>query len=212
MNNDQAKLFTNNIFNQLFEAKTISEVENIENHVDLFKFKMKKEDYPKIHFAIDPAKIAELKAAEIILEDGSLHELISEKITDPLTMLLYSLSWKNGDLKKVKHIVKGILDHETEDEKKDDGLTFYQFGKYLTKSKGQPIIDQHVIRAFCIHKFPDDVEIWRKTSVLNKSHKDKIIKYKNWLSTELQPELMNESEYGYHIDKVLFATGRAIKL
>ena len=74
--------------------------------------------------------------------------------------LLYSIIWKNGDLLKVKHIIQGILESEIENVdnndkefvEKQDSLVFYQFGKYLTKKNNEPIIDQHVVRAFAVSR------------------------------------------------------------
>jgi hypothetical protein len=54
------------------------------------------------------------------------------------------MAWKNNDLKKLKHIIEGIKD---ENEYKKTGIVFYQFGKHL-RNIGEPIIDQHVLRAF----------------------------------------------------------------
>jgi hypothetical protein len=71
------------------------------------------------------------------------------KINDlpPLTKLLYAVLWKNGDLAKVKHVVKGILDKRDES---DNSIIFYQFGRHLSEKKSEPIVDQHVLRAFGI--------------------------------------------------------------
>jgi hypothetical protein len=59
---------------------------------------------------------------------------ISSRLNDPLTKLLYATLWKNGDLKKIKHIIKGIRDGDTENDQQEDALFFYHFGKYLTKA------------------------------------------------------------------------------
>jgi hypothetical protein len=53
--------------------------------------------------------------------------------------------WKNGDLKKLKHIANGIADAKETSDNYNDAPVFYQFGKYLTDKENHPIIDQHVI-------------------------------------------------------------------
>ena len=85
----------------------------------------------------------------------------------------------------------------------------------MTKTQGQPIIDQHVIRAFAIYKETDtkNVEKLRKLETLDKKQKPLIAEYKQWLiSDNLSDELKNNTDYSYHIDKLLYATGKTIKL
>ncbi|MDY0342618.1 MAG: hypothetical protein RBR28_03540, partial [Lentimicrobium sp.] len=75
--------------------------------------------------------------------------------------------------------------------------------------------DQHVIRAFAIYKSTDfeEIETLRQMKTLNKTHKLIIKQYKDWLiSKELTEDLRIVKDYTYHIDKLLFATGKAIKL
>ena len=128
--------------------------------------------------------------------------------------MLYSIVWKNGDLKKIKHIIKGISEVNDSSSEQDDALVFYQFGKYLTKNTGQPIIDQHVIRAFAVYKSTDynRVEELQRLETLKKTHKPLINDYINWLQgDELSDEIKAISDYSYYIDKLLFATGKSIK-
>lgn len=95
----------------------------------------------------------------------------------------------------------------------------YQFGRYLTKTPGQPIIDQHVIRAFGIFKpQPKDEEnVWsveemRRLGIVAKRHNGIIAAYKKWLALDgLSNELRQCADYTYHIDKLLFALGKTVK-
>ena len=51
---------------------------------------------------------------------------------------------------------------------------FYQFGKYLTKKPGEPIIDQHVLRAFGIFKADGDkdrIKKLKRLSLITKKEK-----------------------------------------
>jgi hypothetical protein len=145
---------------------------------------------------------------------------------------MYSLIWKNGDLLKIKHIISGILGEviidnnhteiEVEENNKTDEnspLVFNQFGKYLN-DKVEPIIDQHVIRAFAVYKAKynvdseiNEVNENRQISTLKyKLHNQLVNEYKEWLiSNEITSELKNIDGYKYYIDKLLFAAGKSIK-
>ena len=96
-------------------------------------------------------------------------------------------------------------------------MVFYQFGKYLTKKKGEPIIDQHVLRAFKLYltDAKNDTEICkvRNLVTIGKNDVELIDDYKNWLTSEaISDELKRETDYAYHIDKILYAVGKKIKL
>lgn len=214
MEDQEAKDLVNKIFSFICQARSIGDLEKIENCDEaIYKNRMDINSYPKIDFDITPKEIKELNEKEILI-NNSISEMSICNL-DPLTKLLYSLAWKNGDLKKVRHIDEGILDDENKSDEKEDGLVFYQFGKYLTKEKGQPIIDQHVLRAFAVYSKNDltKVKALRAQSTINKKHKELIEKYKAWLiSDKLNEELKQKEEYSYFIDKVLFALGKAIKI
>lgn len=215
MTDQDAIKLTNNTFDLIRQSRTILEVENIADRLKIpDKNRMKVDDYPKIEFKITGEEIKTLLAQNFIDKNLNFSSTITSKLTDPLTKLLYAIAWKNGDLKKIKHIIKGVTDSENKDSEQDDALVFYQFGKYLTKISGQPIIDQHVIRAFAVYNETDNSQIkdLRKIETLNKKHKVIINDYKKWLTSDnLTTELRSEIDYSYHIDKLLFATGKTIK-
>ncbi len=215
MNNQESKEFSNAIFDRIIQSKSILEIERIADIMNIpTGERMSTDSYPKIEFSINQNEIKSLKDKKIIDANLNFTKDVSSKLTDPLSKLLYSISWKNGDLKKIKHIIKGIEDGEDDSIQKDDALVFYQFGKYLTKKSGQPIIDQHVIRSYAIYCSENLEEIGRlrKLKTLNKSHKILINQYKLWLSSnQLNQELKNEADYTYYIDKLLFATGKTIR-
>ncbi len=134
MTDQQTKTFTTEIFDLIKKARTIAELETIADKLQIpEKNRMSTSSYPKIEFDIKPTEIEALIDKNLIHEDLSFETDITEKLTDPLTKLLYATAWKNGDLKKIKHIIKGILEAEKEHSVQDDALVFYQFGKYLTK-------------------------------------------------------------------------------
>jgi hypothetical protein len=210
MNAQKAKKFTNKIFSLIMLAKSIEELEAIPRSSEIpVKNLMNDKGYPKLEFEIKKGEIESLVKAHILDNNYDFTNDVTTKLKDPLVKLLYATAWKNGDLIKVKHIIKGVMDAEKEDIERNEALVFYQFGKYLTKTPGQPIIDQHVIRAFVMFKFPDNI---KPINNINKEHKEFINKYKEWLiSDELTNELRNCKDYTYHIDKLLFATGKTIK-
>lgn len=215
MTNQQCKYFINEIFEQIKRSNTIADIESIADRMNIEeKNRMNVKSYPKIDFSINQNEIRLLKEQQIINNNLDFAEDITSKISDPLTKLLYATAWKNGDLKKVKHIIRGIEDSDNENSEQDEALVFYQFGKYLTKVPGQPIIDQHVIRAYAIYRSNEISEIdgLREISILNEKHKSIIKDYKNWLvSDNISQALRTEKDYSYHIDKLLFATGKATK-
>jgi hypothetical protein len=215
MTDQQATKFTNDIFDLIKKAKTISEIECIPDTMEIpAKNRMRIDGYPKIEFSINQKEVQSLIDSKILDDNLNFTTDITSNLKDPLAKLLYATAWKNGDLKKVKHIIKGIVDSVTENSDQDEALVFYQFGKYLTKAPGQPIIDQHVIRAFAIHKMTDleQVTTLRQMEIIGKRHKSIIKQYKDWLtSDELTSELKNINDYTYYIDKLLYATGKTIK-
>lgn len=195
------------VFDKLTNASSIKDVKSLFSGFE--KFMMNDDVYPQIQFKIEKKDIEDLIEKGIITPEKSLSKKIEG---DALSKLLYAVLWKNGDLSKVKHIIEGILDES--EENKDNGLVFHQFGKYLTKKVGEPIIDQHVLRAFGIYKADGDedkIKKLKKLSLITKKEKDLIKEYKKWLQTGFKPELRAEENYSYEVDKLLFAVGKSLK-
>lgn len=210
MNDQNAIALVKEVFNYIKQSQSDIELKEIFNKPDikehLEKYKMDTDTYPKIEFSITPDEIRTLQKNNIIQELA-----LQIKDYDPLTKLLYAVLWKNGDLKKIKHIISGIRNSVNQIDEQTDGLVFYQFGKYLAEPSKEPIIDQHVIRAFAVYLAEDNepavLEI-RKLGVLNKKHKDLIDKYKGWVAKNHQ---YKGRDFLYCLDQLLFATGKAIK-
>lgn len=211
MTDKEVIVLVEKVFNVIKQSQTIDELKTKADKLNLPLYAhLKSERYPKITFNITKEEIQELCDNQILDKNNLLTEDAPKKF-DTVSKLLYALVWKNGDLKKIKHIVQGVLDSHNDDDTKDDGLVFYQFGKYLSKTKGQPIIDQHVIRAFGVYK-TKNTEQFCKLQSLNKTHKSIINEYKEWLISEEIPEgLKSNIEYSYYIDRLLFALGKTIK-
>lgn len=214
--NLKAKKLINSIFDDIINSKSISDLERIleKNEVET-KYWIKSDDYPKIKFNITNSEIQKLESQSYINNNIFNHNKIGET-ENTIVKLLYAMAWKNGDLKKISHIIQGIKEVDKTNSIKNDGLVFYQFGKYLTKQKGEPIIDQHVLRAFKVYRIDakNDYEIGnaRTLVTIGKNEIKLIDDYKNWLISEaISDELKRETDYTYLIDKILFAAGKTIK-
>ncbi len=211
MTKEDALSLTHKTFTSIREAKSCAELREIKlGEGENFN----ETTYPKIEFSISKEEIETLRRDKILGEDNYFSKDISSKIKDPLTKILFATVWKNGDLQKIKHIIQGIVDQGSEKNDQESALVFYQFGKHLTKQLGEPIVDQHVIRAFAVYKPLDNEDRYKllKLATLNKNHVKYINRYKEWLiSDEINSELKTDPNYCYEIDKVLFALGKAIK-
>lgn len=177
-------------FDRIEAAKQEADLILILNDSLLEEFKMDLNKYPKLKFKITNEELGDFDLDSVKWEEK-----------DFVTKLLYSLVWKRGDLLKLKHIVQGIKNGE-----KSDRITFYQFGKHLSDSDSQePIIDQHVIRAFQFKEGKPEKPIQDNLTLTH--HKFLIEGYKKWLNTldsSLKPHL-------YLIDQILYALGKRIK-
>jgi hypothetical protein len=214
--NQEIKEFVDTVFKEISASKSISDLDKILDKRDVEnKFRIKINDYPKIEFNITIEEIQNIEIETFIIDNLFNHDKIAEN-DNTITKLLYAMAWKNGDLKKIKHIIQGIKNVGESSSEKNDGLVFYQFGKYLTKKEGQPIIDQHVLRAFKVYRTDlnniCDIKKSRNLTTIGKNEKALIIDYKNWLISEaISDELKKETDYAYHIDKILYAVGKKIK-
>jgi hypothetical protein len=223
------------VFSKIKKAKQKSDLDSdsvYKNLSILTKNRMNAEKYPQINFLISKEEIKLLISQDLINSDYHFNNNFANTLTSPVEKIMYSLIWKNGDLLKIKHIVAGILDEVVQDESQSDNddhentpdenspLVFNQFGKYLN-NKDEPIIDQHVIRAFAVYKAKyninpelNEVKDKRQISTLKyKIHSQLLHDYKEWLiSNEISFELKKIDGYKYYIDKILFAAGKSIKL
>jgi hypothetical protein len=211
----EAKKLTDEVFELISKSKSIQDLECIPEKLEIIKENwLNEEIYPKLDFSIKQKEIQKLIKNNIIDDQLNFTANIDKKISDPLTKLLYATLWKNGDLKKIRHILKGILNAEEENSEQNEALVFYQFGKYLTKTPGKPIIDQHVIRAYAVYSSTEikQVKKYRRINALNKTHKILIDQYITWGTSEKVCYLLQaQRETIYYIDKLLYATGKTIK-
>lgn len=217
MTNSEAKELVDEVFDRIANAKRIDQIRELINDDRIKKNWVNTNNYPKITFKITSEDINDLKNEGKLTDDLLFANDLPLKIKDPLSKILYALAWKNGDLPKIKHILRGIIDADSDVRNNDEAVVFHQFGKYLTKRQGEPIIDQHVIRAFALYKTKkdNDAELKknRKLDVLNKAHVNLIAEYKKWLLEDIDHSLKAANmDYAYHIDLILFALGKTIKI
>lgn len=200
------------VFEQIEKFHSIEEITLlIRNVTGEKKFNNEEEKYPQITFSISKEEIKSIISSGKVKENYSLNQELGSTIIDPITKLLYALAWKNGDLKKLKHIIKGIADSAEEENDQDDALVFYHFGKHLTRQTGQPIIDQHVLRSFELFKnkssSPEKIRLNDKCT-----DKNLIAAYKKWWVEVVEKKINGNFDMAYKIDKLLFAVGKKIKL
>jgi len=198
------------VFRKIEDAQTVFALKSILKEFP-DSVKLSEDDYPSIKFKISPEEISQLEKIENLIEENLItkHNELLDK--NPLAKILYAVLWKRNDLKKIKHVIKGIKSGENAGDD-DEALTFTQFGRYLADNK-EPIIDQHVMRAFSCYEQPiERLGSLRTLSLLKgKDHVKLINEYKVWLKEKLKSELIIDPEAMYYIDKVLFALGKSIK-
>ena len=198
------------IFAMILEAKDVEGLEKIEIIDDIKNYKIDLEKYPELKFSINKGDINELTSKNIINSQD-----FQDNLKTPLEKLFYAMAWKNGDLLKLKHILKGIQDSDF-DEKRKSAFVFYQFGRHLSEGKSEPIIDQHILRAFIIFKLlsddasDEDINKYLKFDTIRKMHLKWVKEYKEWISS--LSNNFKENNYAYYIDRILFALGKSIKL
>lgn len=215
ISNKEACQLVAKVFKAIRDVSTLEELDAIVKTDRLLKNRaMPEKRYPKIHFDVSMSEIEELKRKGVLDNTGRV--TLGRKKLSPLEKLLYAIVWKNGDLGKEHHIVRGINSSAQSEpgssEKK--GLVFFHFGRYLADRKN-PIIDQHVIRSFRLYKLNKKRSDWDAavTGIRSKGKvdEDTIRDYKKWL-TSLSMTLRAHQGYRFHVDKVLFALGRAVKV
>lgn len=213
MDNKTAVDLVISTFSKISQAENIEELESILEEDVLKSARKNPIQYPKIEFKIDPL---DFENVDYLEDDNSFNSYIQKNLKDPLAKVLFATVWKNGDLLKVKHIIKGIKDSSLEYSKQNDALVFYQFGKHLSNDR-EPIIDQHVIRAFNVYQNSSKDEsiiiALRTMKTITNNHNAVINQYKEWLNGAHEvSKFSNFKEYSYHIDNILFALGKTIKL
>ncbi len=206
-NSEEEKKLVENVFDIIKKKSTTSDElrhyrENCIKEKTGISFDENK--YPEIKFKISAN---EIQQNNIFGENGDEYisklenGLLSEKITDTFTKLLYAMAWKQGNLPKLKSIIDGILKADEEEISQDNAQVFYQFGKNLAIPEKEPIVDQNILRVFTIYKSLDNTQ---------KKQKENISKYKEWLNA-LTINMDDKVEFYREVDKLLFVVGKGLK-
>ena len=193
-----------NIDEILERVQKVSSLENLNmiiNDHDLDSaIKSVEAKYPKVNLAIKQDDVAQLIQSGILNKDHTLNESAISQF-NTLSRLLLAVLWKNGHFYRVKHLVDGI----TEDIKSESeqGLIFRQFGRSLCQLQ-EPIIDQHVLRAFKSFSARKDVNELNEENLMEE--------YRHWFKTKIfNISEADASDFKYKLDKILFITGKALK-
>ena len=92
---------------------------------------------------------------------------------------------------------------------------FKQFGRHLA-DRSEPIVDQHVLRAFELYEALENTENAKIEKIRAKVNWDKdvacIERYKVWLGEHFSERQIEDQGYVVNVDMVLFALGRAVKV
>lgn len=191
------------IFRAIENAKSISDLKEICEYPEISDSLIDQAKYPRINFTISAEDINFLIASGKVnqdyftLSDNFMPETLMEK-------LLYSLIWKQGDVEKISKIIQGINNAPND----SDSIVFYYFGKHLA-NKRNPIIDQHVIRAFKCHE--KGISYANLKALSQKHNKDDVYRYLSWIK-EVALKFTDIEDCIYEIDRILFALGKTIKV
>lgn len=221
MNNQEAKNLIENLIEKISNAKTISSLHQIPFELNLkddITRKMPGAMYPKLGMKISPEDIKQLQGLGCVNEEMQFSHTISTGQTSngsqltALEKLLFSVIWKNGDLGKEKHLIKGVLNTG---HNENTGTVFYEFGGYLS-GRNSFILDQHTLRCFGVYCENEDVSLIRarKMSVIKArqyDHQKWITAYKHFYD-ELLQKTAHESDFLYEVDRLLFGVGKLIKI
>lgn len=221
MNNQEAKNLVENLIGKISNAKTIHSLHHIPfelNLKDEITKNMPGAMYPKLGMKISPEDIKQLQASGCVNEEMQFSHTIAtgqgsngSQLT-ALEKLLFSVIWKNGDLGKEKHLIKGVLNTG---HNENTGTVFYEFGGYLS-GRNPFILDQHTLRCFGVYFENEDISLTlaRKMSVVKAQqydHQKWIAAYKHFYD-ELLKETAHDSNFLYEVDRLLFGVGKLIKI
>ena len=190
------------LLDSIRESQTTDNLRSLLNTPELANYKMSQNKYPRLKISITKEQVESLIETGIIGETGEInYDAISSQ--SALSQLLYSFLWKQGDIQKLKHIVNGF---RNEEPISDSGIVLHYFGKHLADNRN-PIIDQHVIRAYAFSFGLEEVN----KETLSKKDKSNISAYIHWFKNELPLVIRESRENRYLVDQIMYALGKKIK-
>lgn len=181
-------------------AKNNKELEKIPGELS-FRFSYDERKYPPLTFEFSNKEIKSIET--IFSKDQGVAIDIQPLLKDPITKLLYALVWKQGDLIKLNAIADGLTGTEPESNRP---VIFHQFGKHLA-NREEPIVDQHVLRAFAVSTVIGDISKVAEIRKKNNFDFDLINSYKEWF----KKTKLSEHNSGTILDHIMFGLGKTIK-
>ena len=175
------------VFEDIEQCRTVTALDDL-----LIKYSYEEEakryrqKYPEKQIILSKQEIQSLKDAEIISRKTNHINLDKIPVDQPLVKLLISLIWKQGDINHIQHLVGGMLNDEDKSGSKQN-LIFRQYGKSLVDTS-EPIVDQHVLRAFQLRNVQDEKESLRiKEKTVYKNDDNKVVDaYRKWFQDLLK--------------------------
>lgn len=201
MRDSEAMQLVNSTFERIKNAHTNSDLQEIQKD-PVIRFNFDEQKYPPLHFILSNQDVAQINSA--VTNPESDHFDIQLLLKDPISKLLYALVWKQGDLPKLKTLLAGV--NGENDLSQKQGAVFRQFGRHLV-DRNEPIVDQHVLRAFAIFQNSGDET---KVSSIRKKEQfevDLINSYRKWF----QENKLSEEGSSNILDHILFGLGKTIK-
>ena len=190
------------IAGKIIDARQTSDWITIKNDEALTGFQKDEEKYPSI------TSLFRREEIDAICCGINIHNPVT-----PLEKLFYATLWKNGDLSKISHIINGIKDESNISAT----VTFYHFGKFLAEPEENPIIDQHVIRAYKLVTTKDQIDdvvlkVIGKSGLLSPKDSDTCNNYIAWVKHQhVTCPHENRIRLFEVVDDVMFAFGRMIR-
>lgn len=201
------------LFEKASKAKSLQELDMIINQESgissiISEFEDK---YPDFDLTVQNEEVDRLIAQGIINADHTIN-LSGEYKFSTFEKLLLAVLWKNGHITRIQPILDGITGVRKSES--SFGVIFRQFGRSLT-DPDEPIVDQHVLRAFCtfgdISEVKGRKEVPRKTAFKD-SDQELINAYREWFKNILQEVPTQEKvTFKYRLDKLLFAVGKRLE-
>ena len=131
--------------------------------------------------------------------------LRGDNLTD-LEKLFYVVSWKQGDIRKIKYVYDGL--RATTDDAPSKGLTFWYFGKHLKDPINNPIVDRNVVLTFAIYGHTASIERIRKMSALSAKELPIVQAFVKWYRSQVYLGLRSDRESRETLNDILFCVGQ----
>ncbi|MFN4233872.1 MAG: hypothetical protein ACK4IK_03600 [Bacteroidia bacterium] len=208
---EKLELFYNNLIKDTVFKKNIINVKDI-------GFKITEDDVKKINLFYDELK-------------DNTQSVYGYDNWSALEKLFFSVLWKNNQISRFELLIKGLNNYDNKEKNREEDYesvkVFEQFGKHLRVPESIPIVDQHVLRAFWLHKLIKDNEITNIDDI-QKNLNDNILafdaitnptsKKKKEIFDEVFKEYLkwfesleiNSNQHNRLIDKTLFVLGKTI--